>query len=70
MPYAGKYKEILNSDAIVYGGENHTNPRLKNSKREKMDGMEQSITFTLAPTAIQIFSYQPEQPVNRKRKKK
>lgn len=35
-----------------------------------MDGMEQSITFTLAPTAIQIFSYQPEQPVNRKRKKK
>lgn len=70
VPYAGKYKEILNSDAIVYGGENHTNPRLKNSKREKMDGMEQSITFTLAPTAIQIFSYQPEQPVNRKRKKK
>lgn len=70
VPYAVKYKEILNSDAIVYGGENHTNPRLKNSKREKMDGMEQSITFTLAPTAIQIFSYQPEQPVNRKRKKK
>ena len=70
VPYAGKYKEILNSDAIVYGGENHTNPRLKNSKKEKMDGMEQSITFTLAPTAIQIFSYQPEQPVNRKRKKK
>lgn len=70
VPYAGKYKEILNSDAIVYGGENHINPRLKNSKKEKMDGMEQSITFTLAPTAIQIFSYQPEQPVNRKRKKK
>ena len=70
VPYAGKYKEILNSDAIVYGGENHTNPRLKNSKKEKMDGMEQSITFTLAPTAIQIFSCQPEQPVNRKRKKK
>ncbi|MGN1205534.1 MAG: 1,4-alpha-glucan branching protein GlgB, partial [Eubacterium sp.] len=70
VPYAGKYKEILNSDSIVYGGENHINPRLKNSKKEKMDGMEQSITFTLAPNAIQIFNYEQDQPANRKRKKK
>ena len=31
---------------------------------------KQALQFCKAPTAIQIFSYQPEQPVNRKRKKK
>ena len=70
VPYKGKYKEILNSDSIAYGGENYINPRLKNSKKEKMDGMEQTITFTLAPNAIQIFQYTTPQTTNRKRKKK
>ena len=70
VPYKGKYKEILNSDSIAYGGENYINPRLKNSKKEKMDGMEQTITFALAPNAIQIFQYTTPQTTNRKRKKK
>ena len=26
VPFPGKYKEIFNSDAVIYGGQGHTNP--------------------------------------------
>lgn len=32
VPYSGKYKEIFNSDAKIFGGEGYTNPRVKTSK--------------------------------------
>lgn len=56
VPFAGKYKEIFNSDSIAFGGKGNSNPRLKQSKALKHDGMENSIEFVLAPSAIQIFS--------------
>ena len=55
VPFAGKYKEIFNSDSIAFGGKGNSNPRLKQSKMVKYDGMEHSIEFLLAPSAIQIF---------------
>lgn len=60
VPLAGKYKEIWNSDSIGFGGTGNINPRLKQSKAVKQDGMEQSIEFVLAPSAIQIFEYTPQ----------
>lgn len=55
VPFAGKYKEILNSDAVEFGGGGHVNPRVKNSKREKWDGKSNSIEIRLAPLSVQVF---------------
>lgn len=57
VPAKGKYKEVFNSDSIVFGGNGNSNPRLKQSKAEKCDGMEQSIEIVLAPSAVQIFEW-------------
>ena len=57
VPYPGKYKEIFNSDAKIYGGTGEGNPRVKASKREEWDERKNSIVINVAPLAVQIFSY-------------
>lgn len=59
VPFAGKYKEIFNSDSIGFGGTGNINQRLKQSKEVKYDGMDNSIEIVLAPSAIQIFECTP-----------
>ena len=59
VPFNGKYKEILNSDAKAFGGEGRVNPRVKTALEEPFDGSEYSIKITQAPLGISIFSYQP-----------
>ncbi|MBB5263610.1 1,4-alpha-glucan branching enzyme [Catenibacillus scindens] len=56
VPFPGKYKEIFNSDAVIYGGQGHTNPRLKQSKKDECDDREDSIRITVAPMAMAVFS--------------
>jgi 1,4-alpha-glucan branching enzyme len=56
VPYAGKYKEIFNSDAAEFGGTGFINPRLKQSKKIKWDGRANSIECRLAPLSVQIFT--------------
>ncbi len=56
VPFAGKYKEIFNSNASQYGGTGFGNPRVKQSKRVRWDGRPNSIECRLAPLSIQIFS--------------
>jgi len=56
VPFAGKYKEILNTDALVYGGSGVTNPRVKTAKESECDDREYSITIKSAPLSIQVFS--------------
>ncbi len=55
VPFRGKYKEILNSDAVEFGGEGHTNPRAKNSKADECDELPNSIKVTVPPLGISIF---------------
>ncbi len=55
VPFAGKFKEIFNSDSIAFGGKGNINPRLRQSRAVEYDGMDQSIEFVLAPSAVQIF---------------
>lgn len=43
VPFNGKYKEILNSDAKAFGGEGRVNPRVKTALEEPFDGREYSI---------------------------
>ena len=55
VPFAGKYKEIFNSDAVEYGGTGFVNPRVKTSKKVRHDGRPNSIECKLAPLSVQIF---------------
>lgn len=55
VPFEGKYKEILNSDAEEYGGTGLLNPRIKNSRPLKQDGRKHSIEFRLPGLGITIF---------------
>ena len=59
VPYPGKYKEILNSDARKFGGENDINVRAIASKEEECDDREDSIRIKMPALSMQIFSYTP-----------
>ncbi len=59
VPFAGKYKEILCSDAAAYGGSGMTNPRVKASKKLEWDGRKDSIEIKVAPLGVHIFSCTP-----------
>lgn len=54
VPYGGTWREVLNSDDKRFGGGGVTNTDLKAVKKES-HGHDQSITFRLAPLAVQIF---------------
>lgn len=57
VPYPGKYKEIFNSDKKEFGGSGAGNPRLKQSKKDECDDRPDSITITVPPMSVTIFSY-------------
>ncbi len=56
VPFAGKYKEILNSDAVEFGGSGIVNPRLRQSKQVKVDGRINSIEINVPPLGIAVFT--------------
>ncbi|MBQ2745297.1 MAG: 1,4-alpha-glucan branching protein GlgB [Lachnospiraceae bacterium] len=53
----GKYKEILNSDDVKFGGSGFTNSRVKVTKKVKADGRPDSLTIKLAPLSVAVFKY-------------
>ena len=57
VPYPGKYKEIFNSDAAVFGGTGFVNPRVKISKNVEHDERKNSITIKIAPLSAAVFKY-------------
>ena len=71
VPFAGKYKEILNSDSVKFGGTGATNPRVKASKKEEWDAREHSISITLPPLGVCVFQCTPvkEEPKKEKKEK-
>ena len=50
VPYAGKYKEILNSDAKEYGGSGVVNPRVKIAKKEETDDRPYTCLLYTSPS--------------------
>ena len=61
VPFAGKYKEILNSDAVEFGGEGRINPRVKPSKKAEADERPDSIEITVAPLSVMVFACTPSE---------
>lgn len=70
VPFAGKYKEILNSDSKQFGGSGMTNPRVKMSKKEEWDTRKNSIAINLAPMSVAVFSCAPYEEEAEPEKKK
>ena len=62
VPFAGKYKEILNSDSEEFGGQGRINPRAKTSKKEECNERPNSITITLPPLSVCVFTCTPNKP--------
>ena len=69
VPFAGKYKEILNSDAKQFGGSGMVNPRVKMSKKEDWDTRKDSIAINLAPMSVAVFSCTPSEEETAAKKK-
>lgn len=55
VPFAGKYKEIFNSDKELYGGTGCLNKRQLLSKEVTWDGRANSITLDVPPFGVCIF---------------
>ena len=59
VPYAGKYKEIINSDSKAFGGEGLVNSRMKKSVKKEASQRENSINIKIAPLSVSVFSFVP-----------
>ncbi len=59
VPLEGKYKEILNTDAKIYGGSGLVNEKEKQSIEKEWDGKPYAIEMKCAPLSLSIFSYTP-----------
>lgn len=57
VPYAGKYKEIFNSDGAIYGGTGFVNPRVKMSRKQECDEREDSIRVKIPALSCSIYAY-------------
>ncbi len=55
VPFSTNWKEVLNSDNELYGGQNHLNNELIHSAEEPKHGFEFSIEITLPPLATVIL---------------
>ena len=67
VPFAGKYKEIFNSDAVEFGGEGVVNSRVKTAKAEECDEREHSIKVKLPALGVSIYSCTPGKAPARKK---
>jgi len=57
VPWAGKYKEILNTDAQKYGGSGLVNPEVKTAEKQILHGQDYSINLQIAPQTVAVFQY-------------
>ena len=60
VPRSGFYKELINTDAAIYGGSDKGNAGGVPSDGISSHGRDQSICITLPPLATVFFEWQPE----------
>lgn len=59
VPIHGKYREILNTDDIKYGGSGVVNAEMIKSRKADWDDRRQAVTLNLAPLSLSILQYIP-----------
>ena len=59
VPFAGKYKELFNTDAEIFGGNGIVNKRQCCSEEKEWDGRENSILVNAGPLSVSVFSCVP-----------
>lgn len=57
VPEAGKFKELLNTDDVAFGGSGIVNVRAKHTKAKERDGFENSLSIKLAPLSLSVLQY-------------
>ena len=65
VPCAGKYTEVLNSDAVEFGGKGRINATPIKATDEPWDGKENSISIHLPPLSTVVFEYNYKEPVKK-----
>lgn len=63
VPEAGYWKEILNSDAEVYGGSGVGNMGQKQSEPTPYKDWQHSIKVTLPPLAVNVYKWEKDKPI-------
>ncbi|MDO4266638.1 MAG: 1,4-alpha-glucan branching protein GlgB [Eubacteriales bacterium] len=69
VPFAGSYKEILNSEDKAFGGSGAGNPRAIRAKAVHWDEQKQSIEINIPPMSTLVFSCTPEKETDAANKK-
>lgn len=59
VPYEGKYQELLNTDAVEFGGTGIINEKAIGSQEQEYDGKPYSLKVISAPLSVGIFGYTP-----------
>ena len=59
VPCKARYREIFNSDAVIYGGAGNINEKLKNARKGDVDGREYCISITVPPLGVAVFNCSP-----------
>ena len=70
VPCRGIYTEILNSDALEFGGNGLVNQVPLKAQSKPYDNKDYSIEFNLPPLSMVIFEYKYVKPIKITRKKK
>jgi hypothetical protein len=60
LPRVGKWLEVLNTDAAIYGGSNMGNMGSVTAEEKRMHNQPASAEFTLPP--LSIIAFRPEKP--------
>ncbi len=69
VPLAGTYKEILNSNQKIYGGNGNVNGKAIVTKKSTKHGKMQSVTIQLPPLGGVFFSYKKKEIVSKTKSK-
>ena len=59
VPCEGKYRELINTDDVRFGGTGQTNKRMIATQDEAADDFPYSFTMNAAPLSLSVFNCQP-----------
>lgn len=58
VPYSGIYREIMNSDAVKYGGSGVVNPGVLDTIDKDWDGRQHALDIQVPPLGVSILKFQ------------